>query len=99
MIVNPEQLIDNIPGATQIASEGHSGAASSLNHTSSDNQSTSNSATGLVGTMPLTASDMESFQRFTSEMFDPSIFEGFYQSPVDGISFPNGLWEGFPSGH
>ncbi|RDW79353.1 hypothetical protein BP6252_03991 [Coleophoma cylindrospora] len=88
----------SIKGPVSNASEGRSDAASTLNHALSDDQSTSNSSTSLVGTMPLTVEDMETFQRFTSEMFDPSIFEGFYQSPVDGIAFAKDLWEGFPGG-
>ncbi|KAK7947826.1 uncharacterized protein PG986_008712 [Apiospora aurea] len=49
--------------------------------------------TGPVQETPLTTEDMEAFQLFTSEMFDPSIFEGFHQSPVEGIAYANGLWE------
>ncbi|KAJ1334956.1 transcriptional regulatory protein GAL4 [Microdochium nivale] len=33
--------------------------------------------------VPLSEEDMEAFELFTSEMFDPSIFEGFQQSPVE----------------
>ncbi|KAJ4373761.1 Transcription factor FBD3 [Neocucurbitaria cava] len=93
LIANSEQLVDKVPGAAPNACEGRSETASTLNHALSDNQST-----GLVGTRALTVEDMEALQRFTSEMFDPSIFEGFEQSPVDGIAFANGLWEGFNGG-
>ncbi|GKU23152.1 transcription factor [Fusarium langsethiae] len=56
------------------------------------------SASGTVDTMPFDADDMDAFQLFAAEMFDPSVFEGFHQSPIDGMSFVNGLWEGFPCG-
>lgn len=59
---------------------------------------TTGTAGGTADTMPFDADDMDTFQLFAAEMFDPSIFEGFHQSPVDGMSFTNGLWEGFPCG-
>ncbi|CAF3498258.1 unnamed protein product [Fusarium graminearum] len=59
---------------------------------------TTGTAGGTADTMPFDADDMDAFQLFAAEMFDPSIFEGFHQSPVDGMSFTNGLWEGFPCG-
>lgn len=46
----------------------------------------------------LSIEDMETFQLFTAEMFDPSIFEGFQQSPVEGVALANGLWENEPYG-
>nr|AMB48861.1 Zn(II)2Cys6 transcription factor [Fusarium camptoceras] len=57
-----------------------------------------NAASGAADTIPFDADDMDAFQLFAAEMFDPSIFEGFHQSPVDGMSFATGLWEGFPCG-
>jgi hypothetical protein len=67
--------------------------ASSLNAVTDASLSTSGSA----DTMSFSVDDMDSFQLF-SEMFDPSVIEGFNQSPVDGMAFVNGLWEGFPCG-
>lgn len=69
-------------------------AASSLNAVTD----TSLSASGSADTMNFSVDDMDSFQLFASEMFDPSVIEGFNQSPVDGMAFINGLWEGFPCG-
>lgn len=46
----------------------------------------------------LSNEDVGTFQLFTTEMFDPSIFEGFQQSPVEGVVFTNGLWGNDPSG-
>jgi hypothetical protein len=48
-----------------------------------------------AGTMPLNSEDMEAFQLFSAEMFDPIIFDGLSQSPWDGTSSANVLWEGF----
>jgi hypothetical protein len=59
---------------------------------------TTNTASGTADIIPFGADDMDAFQLFAAEMFDPSIFEGFHQSPVDGMSFTNGIWEGFPCG-
>lgn len=42
----------------------------------------------------LSSEDMETFQLFSSEMFDPSIFEGFHQSPIDPRTIPAGPWDG-----
>jgi hypothetical protein len=51
-----------------------------------------------TGTMPLNSEDMEAFQLFSAEMFDPIIFDGMHQSPWDGMGSGNGLWEGFQPG-
>lgn len=52
--------------------------------------------TGSADTADFTMEDMDAFRVFTSEMFDPSIFEGFGQSPVEGIPLATtGLWDGF----
>lgn len=67
-------------------------AASAIMH---DNGS---SSTGSADAMSFNLDNMDPFQLFASEMFDPAIFEHFHQSPVDGMSFVNGLWEGFPCG-
>jgi hypothetical protein len=56
------------------------------------------STSGSADTMSFSVDDMDSFQLFASEMFDPSVIEGLNQSPVDGMAFINGLWEGFPCG-
>ncbi|KAF4336579.1 transcriptional regulatory [Fusarium beomiforme] len=60
-----------------------------------DNRSNAISSTDA---MSFNLDTMDPFQLFASEMFDPAIFEHFHQSPVDGMSFSNGLWEGFPCG-
>jgi hypothetical protein len=48
--------------------------------------------------MPLNPDDMEAFQLFSAEMFDPIIFDGMNQSPWDGTGSTNVLWEGFQQG-
>ncbi|KLU89832.1 hypothetical protein MAPG_08801 [Magnaporthiopsis poae ATCC 64411] len=66
----------------------------------SDGQQQSMSGTAPTGSSTdaadFTTEDMETFRVFSSEMFDPSIFEGFGQSPVEGIPLATtGLWDGF----
>ena len=51
-----------------------------------------------AGTIPLNSEDMEAFQLFSTEMFDPIIFDGLNQSPWDGTGSANVLWEGFQQG-
>lgn len=53
---------------------------------------------GSTGTMPLNPEDMEAFQLFSAEMFDPIIFDGMHHSPWDGTGGGNALWEGFQPG-
>jgi hypothetical protein len=48
--------------------------------------------------MPLSEDDMDAFQFISSEMFDPSVFEGFNLSPVDGLNNPSGGWNGYSGG-
>jgi hypothetical protein len=48
--------------------------------------------------MPLNPDDMEAFQLFSTEMFDPIIFDGMNQSPWEGTSSANVLWDGFQQG-
>ncbi|EWG54416.1 hypothetical protein FVEG_12635 [Fusarium verticillioides 7600] len=55
-------------------------------------------STGSADAMSFDLDNMDPFQLFASEMFDPAIFDHFNQSPVDGMSFVNGLWDGFPCG-
>jgi len=50
-------------------------------------------------TMPLNSDDMEAFQLFSTEMFDPIIFDGMNHSPWDGTGAANVLWEGFQQEH
>ncbi|KAF0645964.1 hypothetical protein FPSE5266_08122 [Fusarium pseudograminearum] len=59
---------------------------------------TTNTASGVTDTMPLDEDGMDAFQLFAAEMFDPNIFKGFNLSPVEGVSFTDGIWEGFPCG-
>ncbi|KXJ88815.1 hypothetical protein Micbo1qcDRAFT_197147 [Microdochium bolleyi] len=49
------------------------------------------STNGLADPGLLSSEDMETFQLFSSEMFDPSIFEGFHQSPAETRAMPAGL--------
>ncbi|KAF5636860.1 transcriptional regulatory [Fusarium sp. NRRL 25303] len=56
------------------------------------------SSAGSADAMSFNLDNMDPFQLFASEMFDPAVFDHFHQSPVDGMSFVNGLWEGFPCG-
>lgn len=77
--------------ALEVPSSSHKG----VSDITSDNN---NTAGGTTDTISLDTDDMDAFQLFAAEMFDPSIFEGLQQSPVDGMSFTNGLWEGFPCG-
>ncbi|KAH7028917.1 fungal-specific transcription factor domain-containing protein [Microdochium trichocladiopsis] len=51
-------------------------------------------AQSLTDPALLSSEDMETLQLFSSEMFDPSIFEGFHQSPVDPRTISAGLWDG-----
>lgn len=77
---------------TNVALETAPDAASTSIH---DNGSIS---AGSADAMSFNLDSMDPFQLFASEMFDPAVFDHFHQSPVDGMSFANGLWEGFPCG-
>jgi hypothetical protein len=48
--------------------------------------------------MSLNPEDIEAFQLFSAETFDPSIFEGFDQSPWDDLSSASAVWNGSTSG-
>ncbi|KAH8651269.1 C6 transcription factor [Xylariales sp. PMI_506] len=89
----------SIKGAGPSTSQGRAEAASILNNAISDTQSTAYSpTTGLSETMPPNVENMDAFQLVAPEMFDPSIFESFHQSPLTRITFAAHSWEGFPEG-
>ncbi|GIC92489.1 fungal specific transcription factor domain-containing protein [Aspergillus udagawae] len=81
----------SIKGAALNTSEGRSDTDSTLNLAVFNSQSTIDPATGLAEPVLLNVEDMEAFQPVAPEMFDPSIFEGFHQSPVEGITLGNGF--------
>ncbi|GKZ40036.1 hypothetical protein AbraIFM66950_002032 [Aspergillus brasiliensis] len=88
----------SIKGAAPTTADGRFEAASTLNPAVSNNPSASDPVPSPAEPMILNVEDMEAFQLFSSEIFDPSIFEGFHQSPVEGIALGNGLWEESPRG-
>jgi hypothetical protein len=90
--------VGNVTVAAPNTSEGRSDTDSTLNPAVFNSQSTFDPATGSAEPVLLNVEDMEAFQLFSSEMFDPSIFEGFHQSPVEGITWGNGFWDGSPRG-
>ncbi|KAI9924668.1 hypothetical protein ASPWEDRAFT_183615 [Aspergillus wentii DTO 134E9] len=88
----------SIKEAAPNTSEGCSDTDLALNPAVSNSQPTFDPATGSAEPVLLNVEDMEAFQLFSSEMFDPSIFEGFHQPPVEGITLSSGLWDGSPCG-
>jgi hypothetical protein len=82
-----------VPGNIQ---EGRTDATSTLNNLSS---ATTGQASASAAAPPFNAEEMDEYQMFAAEMFDPSTFDGFLDSSsVDGQSFVHCLWEGFPCG-
>lgn len=53
---------------------------------------------GSTGPMSLNSEDMEAFQLFSAEMFDPIMFEGLNQSPWDGMQSGSSLYDGIALG-
>ncbi|KAE8341972.1 hypothetical protein BDV24DRAFT_150761 [Aspergillus arachidicola] len=74
-------------------SESRSGTGSALDPVVFSSESTFDPATVFHN-----GENMEAFQLFSPEMFDPCIFEGFHQSPVEGVTLGNGFWDGSPRG-
>ncbi|GMG07425.1 unnamed protein product [Aspergillus oryzae] len=82
-----------VKGAAPNPSESRTGTGSALDPVVFSSESTFDPASVFHN-----RDDMEAFQLFSSEMFDPCIFEGFQQSPVEGAALGNGFWDGSPRG-
>ncbi|RAQ51357.1 C6 transcription factor [Aspergillus flavus] len=80
-------------GAAPNPSESRTGTGSALDPVVFSSESTFDPAS-----MFHNGEDMEAFQLFSSEMFDPCIFEAFQQSPVERATLGNGFWDGSPRG-
>ncbi|KAK6819309.1 hypothetical protein RU639_008038 [Aspergillus parasiticus] len=82
-----------VKGTAPNPSESRTGTGSALDPVVFSSESTFDPATVFHN-----GEDMEAFQLFSSEMFDPCIFEGFQQSPVEGVTLGNGFRDGSPRG-
>lgn len=89
---NVEHYADVVPGTV---ASGHESRRSDAN-TSMDGTWTD--GFGSAGPISLNSEDMEAFQLFSAEMFDPIMFEGLNQSPWDGMPSGSSLYDGFALG-